>query len=44
MFANDEPCNNNAVLIMRIDRYRYVFAEATHESHSERSNMGRKVH
>ena len=31
------------VIIMLIGRYHYVFAEATHGSHSGRSRMGRKV-
>ena len=31
-------------MIMLIGRYPYVFAEATHGSHSGRSRMGRKVH
>ena len=34
----------NGVVIVRIDRNRYVFADATHESNSGRSRMGRTVH
>ena len=33
----------NGVVIVRIDRNRYVFADATHESNSGRSRMGRTV-
>ena len=34
----------NAVVIMLIGLYHYVIAEATLESDSEGSRMGRKVH
>ena len=34
----------NAVVIMLIDLYNYVFAKATHKSHSGRLRMGRKVY
>ena len=35
---------DNVVVIMFIDLYHYMFAEATHESHSGGSRMGRKVY
>ena len=35
---------NAVVIIMIIDRYNYVFAKATHKSHSGRLRMGRKVY
>jgi len=44
MFVNDDKSTYAVVMIMLIGRYPYVFAEATHDSHSGRSRMGRKVH